>query len=231
MVGLAADRGVLSHAHLNEGVHEGQWCEAHHGMRTVEFYDSIGVAGPQLLASQCVQISDRERALLAERGVRISHMPLANCEVGGGIAPMPELADAGAVIGLGSDGYVNDMFEVMRGAFLVHKARLQDPGAMPAERVLHMATHGGAQALGLDGVGRLESGWAADLQVVDARFPTPVTEHNLYEQLVMWRNHRHVRDVMVAGQWRVRDHEVLGADFERLQAHTREQAERLWAAR
>jgi cytosine/adenosine deaminase-related metal-dependent hydrolase len=226
--GLARDRGVMSHAHCNEGTHEGEWAADHHGMRTVELYDRLGVAGPGFLASQCVQLSDRERALLAERGVRVSHMPLANCEVGGGIAPIPELADAGVTVGLGSDGYINDFYEVMRGAFLLHKARLQDPGTMPAARVLAMATEGGARAIGMEGVGRLEVGWAADVQVVDATFPTPVNEHNLVEQLVLWRNQRHVRDVAVAGRWRVRNHEVLDADPERLQARTREQAARLW---
>ncbi|MBN4059498.1 amidohydrolase family protein [Acidimicrobium ferrooxidans] len=226
--GMAADRGVMSHAHVNEGVHEGEWAEANLGQRTVEFYDSIGVAGPHFLASQCVQLSDHERDLLAERDVRVTHMPLSNCEVGGGIAPMPELLDAGVTVGLGSDGYVNDFYEVMRGAFLLHKARLQDPRAMPAETVLEMATLGGAKALGLDRVGCLLPGWSADLQVVDARFPTPITQHNIADQIVLWRNHSHVRDVMVAGLWRVRRGEVLGADIDRLLAHSREQAVRLW---
>lgn len=228
--GLAADRGVMSHAHVNEGIHEPEWAEANLGMRTVEFYDRLGVAGPRLLASQCVQLSERERQLLAERDVRISHMPLANCEVGGGIAPIPELLDAGVTAGLGSDGYVNDFYEVMRGAFLLHKARLRDPATMPAARVLKMATEGGAAALGLDRVGRLEPGWSADLQVVGAEFPTPIEDHNLAEQLVLWRNHSHVRDVMVAGAWRVRGGEVLGADLGLLRARTREQATRLWEA-
>ena len=227
--GLAADRGVLSHAHCNEGVHEGLWCEEHVGKRTVEYYDDLGVAGPRFLASQCVQVSDRERELIAERGMRVTHMPLANCEVGGGIAPIPELHEAGVTIGLGSDGYVNDFFEVMRGAFMLHKARTLDPGAMPADVVLGMATEGGARALDLERVGRLEPGWSADLQIVDATFPTPVTEHNLFEQVVLWRNHFHVRDVMVAGAWRVLDHEVLDADLDAMRARTKEQAERLWA--
>jgi cytosine/adenosine deaminase-related metal-dependent hydrolase len=117
----------------------------------------------------------------------------------------------------------------MRGAFLLHKARRLDPGAMPAGRVFHAATAGGAEALGLARVGRLEPGWAADLQVVDARFPTPLTEHNVLDQLVLYRNHSHVRDVMVAGQWRVRGGEVLGHDLDELRAATQHQAERLWS--
>ena len=226
----AQARGVMSHAHCNEGVHEGRWCEENVGKRTVELYDDLGVAGPDFVASQCVQLSDRERELIAERDVKVTHMPLANCEVGGGIAPIPELHAAGVTIGLGSDGYVNDFYEVMRGAFLVHKARLLDPGVMPAGVVLGMATEGGAAALGLDRVGRLQPGWSADLQVVDAAFPTPVTEHNLFDQVVLWRNHTHVRDVMVAGAWRVLGNEVLDADLDQLRARTREQALRLWSA-
>jgi cytosine/adenosine deaminase-related metal-dependent hydrolase len=107
---------------------------------------------------------------------------------------------------------------------------LLDPGVMPAGVVLGMATEGGAAALGLDRVGRLQPGWSADLQVIDAAFPTPVTEHNLFEQVVLWRNHTHVRDVMVAGAWRVLGSEVLDADLEALRARTREQALRLWSA-
>lgn len=225
---LAAEHETFCHAHCNEGVHEGERCEAETGMRTVEYYDHLGVASPRFLASQCVQLSETERRLVVERGIRVSHMPLANCEVGGGIAPVPELVGAGATVGLGSDGYVNDFYEVMRGAFLLHKARLLDPSTMPAATVFGLATEGGARALGLEGVGRLEVGWAADLQLVDGHFPTPVAEHNLFDQLVLWRNHSHVRDVMVAGTWRVLGGEVLGADLEALAARTRVQAERLW---
>jgi len=188
------------------------------------------VAGPGFLASQCVQIDEAELAVIADRGIKVTHMPLANCEVGGGIAPIPELLAAGATVGLGSDGYINDFFAVMRGAFLIHKARRQDPGVMPASAVLHMATEGGAQALALDDVGRLEPGFVADLQLVDADFPTPLTAHNLVEQIVLWRNHQHVSSVMVDGVWRVRDKVVLDTDLDALKAATNAQARRLWAA-
>ena len=226
---LAKEHGVFCHAHVNEGTHEGKWCEKHHGMRTVELYERMGVLSDRFLASQCVQVSDNERRLLVERGVRIVSMPLANCEVGGGIAPVPELVDAGATVALGSDGYVNDFFEVMRGAFLLHKGRLCNPQVMPAAQVFRMATFGGAQALGWTDVGALRSGFAADLQLIDAAFPTMATPHNLYDQLVLWRNGRDVTDVMVAGRWRVRNGELLGVDIPALRARVAEEAERLWA--
>jgi cytosine/adenosine deaminase-related metal-dependent hydrolase len=227
---VAADLGVLCHAHVNEGTHEPRWCLDNTGMRTLEYYEQLGVLSNRMLASQCVQLSERERELLVEHGVRCVHMPLSNAEVGGGIAPVPELLGAGATMGLGSDGYVTDPFEVMRGAFLIHKARLQDPQVMPARQVFGLATQGGADALDLDILGRLAPGLAADLQLIDADLATPLTADNLFDQIVLWRNRRDVTDVMVSGVWRVRDRELLGVDMSQLRARVSEQATRLWAS-
>jgi len=225
---LAADLGVLTHAHANESHFEAEWCESKYGRSTFEYYDDLGVAGPSFLASQCVQLSETDRAIIAKRDVRVSHMPLSNCEVGGGIAPVPELLDAGVTLGLGSDGYINDFYEVMRGAFLLAKARRLDPSVMPADTVLGLATEGGARTLGLKKVGRLDIGWAADLQLVDADFPTPITEHNIFEQLVLWRNGRDVSDVMVAGRWQLRKGEILNADLGKMRARLHQETRRLW---
>ena len=179
-------------------------------------------------ASQCVQITPAEIEIIARRGVRVTHMPLSNCEVGGGIAPVPDLVAAGVTVGLGSDGYITDMFEVIRGAFLIHKAYRQDPRVMPANLVWQLATEGGARALGLEKVGRLIPGWQADLQLIDSTLPTPVESWNLYDQLLLYRSRRDVQAVMVAGRWRVRDGEVLGVDEGAVRARAHEAARRLW---
>jgi cytosine/adenosine deaminase-related metal-dependent hydrolase len=120
------------------------------------------------------------------------------------------------------------MFEVMRGAFLIHKAYRQDPRVMPANEVWRLATEGGAQALGLRKVGRLAPGWQADLQLIDSALATPVEPWNLYEQLLLYRGRRDVRAVMVAGKWRVRGGEVLGVDEAALRARVHLAAQRLW---
>ena len=229
----AANLGVFCHAHVNEGVHEGRWCSEHHGMRTLELYERIGAASPRFQASQCVQLSPREIDIIAACGIRVSHMPLSNCEVGAGIAPVLELLERGVTVGLGSDGYLNDMFAVMRGAFLLHRAATLDPGAISAASVLHLATEGSARTLGLERVGRLEPGWHADLQLVELDgprgLPTPVDAHNLADQLVLWRSGSDVSRVMVGGDWIVEDGHLIGADMDELRARTLEQAARLWS--
>ena len=227
---MAAELGCLVHMHCSEGMYEPDYALEQYGKRPIQFYDQLGILGPKMLASQCVQIDMDEVALLARRGVHVTHMPLSNCEVGGGIAPIPQLAAAGVALGLGSDSYIDNFFEVMRGAFLIHKANQRDPRVMPASLVYFMATEGGAHALNIPWVGRLAPGWKADLQLIDANFPTPAAEWNLYDQLILYRNPEHVRLVMVDGNTLL-ETGVLKTGSEELALQTlREEARRLWEA-
>ena len=230
---LAKENGALLHFHCSEGAYEPEQCLKRYGHRTIEHYESLGILDETTMASQCVQLSPREVEIVGRRGIRVTTMPLSNCEVGGGIAPVPEMKAAGAVIGLGTDGYVANFFATLRGAFLIHKARLFDPGAMPGRVVWRMATAEGAQAMALgEGAdlptGALLPGYSADLIAIDLDLPTPITAHNLFDQLILWRDAAHVDSVMCAGRWLKRDHIVLDADPAELLAKTREAAARLW---
>lgn len=225
---LAAQHGVLTHLHLSEGSFEPAYCLEHFGMRPVEYYHSLGVLRNQMLASQCVQVSEAEINLLAEHGVRVSHMPLSNCEVGGGIAPVPDLLSSGVPVGLGSDGYITDFFEVMRGAFLIHKAARQNPQVMPAWQVWYMATEGAASLLRFEGCGRLSPGWNADLQLIEPNLPTPLTESNLYEQILLYCHASDVRAVMVNGEWLMQNGRLAHLDLDELNQAAHQAALQLW---
>lgn len=227
---LAAEFDVLVHAHCSEGTFEPGYTLEKFGLRTIEYYESLGVLGKSSMLSQCVQISPAEIELLARRQVRVTHMPLSNCEVGGGIAPIPAMLDAGVTIGLGSDGYITDFFEIMRAAFLIHKANLQDPRVMPAWKVWYMATEGGARALGLEKIGRIAPGWQADLQLFKADLPTPLHDHNLYDQSLLFCHQSDVTGTLVAGKILMRDGIVIGVDEKDLRRLSYAAAEKLWRA-
>ena len=226
---LGEKHGALVHFHCSEGRYEPDYAIKHFGMRPLEYYAKLGVLSPRAFASQCVQIDAHEIELLAEHGVRVSHMPLSNCEVGGGIAPVPALLEAGVPVSLGTDGYVNNTFALMRGAFLIHKAHREDPQTMPARTVWKMATLHGAHDLDMaDRLGQLKPGYAADLVLIDPDTPTPLSASNLMDQLLLWREPANIRSVMCAGRWLVRDREVIGMDEARIRAKCREAAARLW---
>jgi cytosine/adenosine deaminase-related metal-dependent hydrolase len=226
---MAEESGVIVHAHCSEGAYEPRYAIDTFGKRPITYYNELGVLGENSLLSQCVQVDADEIELLVRHKARVTHMPLSNCEVGGGIAPVPAMVEAGVTLGLGSDGYITDFFEVMRGAFLIHKANLQNPQVMPASLVWYLATEGGAKAIGLEKVGRLVTGWQADLQLFKADLPTPLQEHNLYDQALLYCHQTDITGTMVAGNILMRDGLVPGADKTALRARTREAAQRLWS--
>ncbi len=224
---MARENNCLFHMHLSESKYEPAKCHEQHGMGPVDLYESLGVLGPNILASQGVKLEKAEIAKLAQHNCRLVHMPLSNCEVGGGIAPVPEILAAGIDMGLGSDGYINDFFAVMRGAFLLHKAAKEDPGIMPADLVYDMATRKGAQALGYE-TGEIRAGKPADLIAIDTDLPTPVNENNIFDQLVLFRKAENVSHVMVNGKLLMKDKELLTLDEEKIRFECRQAAEKFW---
>jgi len=167
---------------------------------------------------------------LARRGVRVVHMPLSNCEVGGGIAPVPDMIERGLRPGLGSDGYLNDPFDVMRGAFLLHKANCRDSSVMPSRTVWSMATSWGAAAAGHPELGVLAPGHPADLIGIDPVTDTPVTTENVLDQFLLYRRGAHVQLSMVAGRTLLLGDELITMDEGSVRKRVRQEAERLWGA-
>lgn len=226
---LASKHSAGIHIHLEEGAHESRFCLKKYGMLPVQFYKKIGFLGPDVLASQCVHTTTQEAKILQENRTRVAHMPLSNCEVGGGIAPVPSFLKQGLTVGLGTDGFIQDMFEVMRAAFLIHKGHLQDASVMPADTVIRMSTIESAKAIGMeDKIGSIAPGKKADLITVNLGAPTPVTRRNLKTHLVVFGKGDMVQDVIIDGRQIMRNRQVLTVDEDAARGKCREAAEDLW---
>lgn len=229
---MAAETGSMLHMHLSESDFEPAWSREHYNEAPVKVYEDLNCLDENVLASQLVQVSEEEMEILAGRQVKGVSMPLSNCEVGGGVAPVGAMIEKGMTVGLGTDGYVNNFFEVMRGAFLIHKAYLKDPQAMPAKLVYRMATELGAQAIGMgDQAGTIEEGRLADIITVSLDRPTPVNAHNIYDQLVLFSNPSDVVNVMVDGSWLKRDNRLLTIDKEAVRRELSKVTEAFWNIR
>jgi cytosine/adenosine deaminase-related metal-dependent hydrolase len=167
-----ADRnGAGIHGHAGEVQSETPLMLSQRGRRNLKYLEHIGVVGPNVQMAHCIWLDDDELTVLEETGTHVLHCPCCNAKLGSGIARVPEMVARGINVSLGSDGAPSnnnlDMFIEMRLASLVQSYRL-GPGALPAHKILHMATRGGARALGMaDQLGSLEPGKKADLIILD----------------------------------------------------------------
>ena len=174
--------GVPVGTHLAESAAEDEWLQHGSGpLRGIPilveptgkraFETLEPVLGPDLLCAHCVTAKPADIALLADRGVPVAHCPRSNALLGCGIAPVAAMLDAGVVVGLGTDSPAStpsfDVFEELRAAAYLARARDARAGALPAEKLLRLVTIDAARALRLDDqVGTLATGKRADLTVV-----------------------------------------------------------------
>lgn len=186
---VSAEYEIPMIVHVAETWKEARNTKQRYNLSPVGHLADIGVLSPRLLACHCVALDRADMELLKDHDVKVSHNPESNMKLASGIAPVPELLDAGVCVGLGTDGPTSnnnlDMFMEMDAAAKIHKVRTMDPTVMDAEMVLRMATIDAARALGLgDQIGSLESGKKADIIIIDTRKPHLTPMYNVYSHLV-----------------------------------------------
>ena len=164
---LARRRGVRLHTHLAETVEESTYCAERHGCTPVEYAERLGWLGDDVWLAHGVQLKAAAVARLAATGTSVAHCPSSNARLGAGIAPVRDLLDAGAPVGLGVDGAASQeagqLGAELRQALLAARLR-GGPTAMTAREALALATTGGARCLGrADELGSLEPGKLADI--------------------------------------------------------------------
>lgn len=181
----ARSLGIRLHSHLNETHDYVRWAREVHGCTPMQFVAEHGWVGPDVWYAHMVHLDDGDLQLCAQTHTGIAHCPQSNARLGSGIARIPETLALGIPVGLAVDGAASnesaDMASEAHAAWLVHRAdpragaRGAQPGglaeALTVEDVVHIGTAGGAQMMGLAGVGALEPGMAADLCVYDLDQP------------------------------------------------------------
>ena len=171
---FAREHGLKIHVHVSETKKEVEDCmAAHGGMSPVEYLDSLGVLGPDVIAAHTLWLSDNDVRILGERGVTCVHNVNSNLKLSSGYRFLyNELRDAGANVCLGTDGCASsnnlDMLEAMKTSAMVQKAWREDPSAMPLNELAAMAGVNAGNALGLD-LGRIVPGALADVLIVDVQ--------------------------------------------------------------
>ena len=169
---FARKNNLKIHLHLSETEKEVIDCmEQHGGMSPVEYLDSLGVLGPDVVAAHTLWLSDKDVEILGKRGVTCVHNINSNLKLASGYKfRYNELRDAGANVCIGTDGCASsnnlDMLEAMKNSAIVQKGWRQDSASMPIMELLTMATANGGKALGLN-LGKIEAGSLADLLIVD----------------------------------------------------------------
>lgn len=214
----ANERGALIQAHMNEYAAEVNYTLQNQGVRPFEYLERLGgVLSERFLGAHCLMLSEVEKNILVERGVKVCHCPFSNCAKA--TPETPSLRSRGVIEGLGTDGAAHGGLSLWAEMRLfrsimnvTHGVPIADPAVMPARAIVNMATENGAAFMGTKGAGTVKLGAVADLITVDLMNPGMYPTGNVVNTLVECAGAADVRDMVVDGQLVMRDREVLTLD-------------------
>jgi cytosine/adenosine deaminase-related metal-dependent hydrolase len=172
-----------------------------------------------------------EIEILKRTGTKVSHQPRSNMNNAVGVADVLGMMRHGVIVGLGNDGFSNNMFSEMKTAYLLHKSHRHDPRAMGADQVLQMAFANNAKIAAnfWDArVGELVPGAYADIVLLDYSPFTELTLGNLPWHVMFGVDGSNVTHTICAGKLLMKDRELLTLDEEAIAARARELSKQVW---
>jgi formimidoylglutamate deiminase len=214
-------RGGPIHIHIAEQLGEVQDCLALRNARPVEWLLDHADVDRRWCLVHATHMTDVETRRLAASGAVAGLCPTTEANLGDGVFPLKTYLDAGGVIGIGSDSHISvSPVEELRwleyGQRLAtrHRNVVASSQAPSTGEVLFAgALRGGARASAV-AIGRLDAvanatdeAPRADLLVLDDASPL-LAGRDVAHAIDSWifaGNASLVRDVMVAGEWVVRD--------------------------
>lgn len=216
--------------HTSEGLGDVHHNLEHYGKRTVERLRDVGLLGPDAVLAHCVNLNEKEISILKDTDTGVAHNPMSNMLNAVGVAPLLQMLRRNVRVGLGNDGYIFDMFENMRAAFLLHRVYHKDPNAIAPYTILEMATVNGA---GLYGVGRevgsIEPGKKADIILIKPSvLPTPLNASSVVGHLINTVDGDDVETVLVDGKPVVKNRKLVTFDEDKAQSIAQAAAAKLW---
>ncbi|WP_323113346.1 formimidoylglutamate deiminase [Pseudomonas guariconensis] len=209
----ASDQACPVHIHIAEQQKEVDDCLAWSGRRPLQWlYENVDVDARWCLVHATHAEADEVSAMARSRAVAGLCLT-TEANLGDGIFPAVDFMAQGGRMGIGSDSHVSlSVVEELR--WLEYGQRLRDQRRnrlyrddqpMVGRTLYDAALVGGAQAMG-QAVGELAVGKRADWLVLDGQDPYLATASGdaILNRWLFAGGDRQVRDVMVNGQWVVR---------------------------
>jgi 5-methylthioadenosine/S-adenosylhomocysteine deaminase len=208
MGALAQKHDLPFVTHVNESklqVYLARELYAEYGGSVLDFLERAGVLNHKLAMAHGVWFDDREIDRIARSGASVTTNPTSNLKLKNGVAPLRKFKLAGVNLGLGCDntsaGDAQNMFEAMKLICNLSVAKSAGSSPILARDAFHIATLGGAKAIGMDHlIGSITVGKAADLTLLNLASSAYLPLNNPLHQLVYAETGRGVDTVIVDGR-------------------------------
>lgn len=205
--------------HCSESDWEHGFVQEKHGMNDAQSLDRFGFLTNKTILAHAPFLSDDDLKIISNRKSSIAHCPLSNAYFANAVLPFKDFYTKGVNIGMATDisgGYSPSVYNAIRQAVissrmlnegvdpsLSYDKRGRNNSAITLNNAFYSATVGGGIALDLP-VGKLEKGYAFDVQVIDINknIPSYYPEKNeidLLHKILLLSESNNIKEVWVQG--------------------------------
>ena len=214
----ALDAKAPIHIHIAEQQKEVDDCLAHYGQRPVEWLLNNAPLDSHWCLIHATHINEQERQGIIASGAIAGICPTTEANLGDGIFPTTEFLLEQGTLAIGSDSHISvnpieelRWLEYTQRLIKQQRAILADAKqASVGQNLWQQVAKGGAQSTNSN-TGELAIGKQADLLVLDEQQTRlfASSEQHLLDSLIFASQKNPVQDVMVNGQWVVRNYQHL----------------------
>lgn len=218
------------HIHIAEGLYDEEHCEKNYNMTVVERLNKFGILGKNTLAGHCIHVKNSDMDILKDTKTTVIHNPESNMGNAVGAPDVITMMDKGILVGLGTDGYTQDMLESLKVANILQKHRrgIPDRGFSEASKMLFHNNRKIAGNVFNDELGILKSGALADLIIVDYKPYSEINSGNIDGHIMFGMNGAMTDTTIINGKVVMKNRKMCFVDEEELLYKCRISAENLW---
>ena len=217
----ARSHNLKLHSHLLEVDFDEIQSQKKYAMSAVEYAASVDWLGEDVWYAHLVQATEQDIKTLGQTNTGIAHCPTSNCRLGSGIAPILAMQSAGMTVSVGVDGSASSesgsMIQEINLSWLIHRSQ-QGANATKLEQCIEWSSKNGAKLIGLDAVGDINIGQAADLVLYDIDNYRYYGMHDDLHAPILGGEPVSIKLSFVKGKIVVRDNKVTHLDEDALKA-------------
>ena len=218
-VEIVKQSGSGIHIHVAEAESDQYHCVSTYGMRVIERLQKFGaLESGKTILGHCLHLSDKEKRIIKDSPAWVVQNTESNLNNKVGYFNAEGL---GENIMMGTDGMHSDMLRSAKAAFFVG----QNFDTIGYDSVYKRFRNADKYLQ----TNRFSGHGPNNLVVLDYDSPTPFNTGNFYGHFVFGIESQHVQHVISQGELIVENKKILTVDEEKILAHARIQAERLWA--
>ncbi|MFM2480455.1 formimidoylglutamate deiminase [Celerinatantimonas sp. YJH-8] len=214
------------HIHISEQQREVQQCQAVHGTTPVRWLNQHIPLDPRWTLIHATHIDSEERSLIAQSGAVAGICPTTEASLGDGIFATQSYLQQGGQLAIGTDSHVGTTAtEELRWLEYAQRLSLQQRNCLAGtettstgDHLLNRVYEGGARALGQK-IGKLAVGFRADWLELDTQNPwfNTADSSHLTDTWIFATQSPLIKNVMVAGAWKIRNFEHPRREQARIQ--------------